>query len=373
MPIDVEQTAALRPGEAMLRVTGHAGLDPHTTRLCIEQPGATPRYVQPRAGEEGWGPTKAWFAPARAESAGDVLSLLVGPDVTWHLRANVTYRVYLADASGETAQPDRMAWKAIRLPSQPPAPLPEPEPEPAVEAQAAIAEADAAIPTPVVADEILAALRPEAPVRGLSGFALAALGVGAVLLLAIGGALVWRYMNLDAPTEQAAEATPVAPPEPSAQSARPPAPADVPAIPRNADGARAYLRTNPPAAEAHAQAEGFLAQGTDDARQGAVLLLDYAASKGVASAATTIGKMYDPSLFAEGASAIREPDAALAVLWYGRAAKSDDPEALYRLGILVSKGLAEDQGMPRASGRDYLEKAARLGHGDAAAALAAAN
>jgi len=377
MPIAVEQTSTLKPGEALLAITGHPNLDPSSLRLAVEQPGKS-RFLQAYGTGETWGTTRTWLAPDDAWREAERLHVVLGATATWNLMANVTYLVHLADDAGETASPERMAWKAIRLPSEAPAPLAErPAPiRPAAVDHAPVepeAPAEAAPPAAepagyaganldmAGAEPITSTLaeREEAPSRSLR-LPLALLA--GFLLLALAGIVVWRMSLLDSAVSATTPQTPAAGEMPQVAGA-------AAAGPMDAATARTYLQQKPMAETAFSTAQAYLGAATPDSLQGALLLLTYAAQAGNAGAATAIGKMYDPETFSATTSAVGAADPEKAYLWYDRGASSNDPEALYRLGQLMIKGRVEGPGVSPEAGIKMLEKAAGLGHVEAKAAL----
>jgi len=375
MPIAVEQPSTLKPGEALLTITGQPGLDPASVRLAVEQAGKS-RFLQADGTDEAWGTTRTWLGPEDAWREDERLCFVLGPAATWNLMANVTYLVYLADDAGEVPSPERMAWKAIRLPSEAPAPLAErPAPIRRAPVNPAPVEApvEAAVPVAEPADYAgvnldMAGAEPitstladeeEAPSRSLR---LPLALIAGVLLVACAGIVVWRMSLLDSAVSATTAQTPATTEMPSVAS-------PTPAGPLDAASARTYLQQKPMAETAFATAQAYLGAATPDSLQGALLLLTYAAQAGNAGAATAIGKMYDPETFSASTSAVGAADPEKAYLWYDRGAGSNDPEALYRLGQLMIKGRVEGPGISPEAGIRMLEKAAGLGHVEAKAAL----
>ena len=377
MPIAVEQPSTLKPGEALLAIAGQPNLDPSTLRLAIEQPGKS-RFLQAYGTGETWGTTRTWLTPDDAWREGERLHVVLGGTATWNLMANVTYLVHLTDGAGEAASPERMAWKAIRLPSDAPAPLaeqpapirPAPAKAEAIEPEAPVeAVPPAAEPLEYVGSDVdmdgaepitsTLAEREEVPSRSLR-LPLALLA--GVLLLACAGVVVWRMSLLDSAVSATTAQTPAAGETPSVAEPAPTGPLD-------AASARTYLQQKPMAEKAFSTAQAYLGAATPDSLQGALLLLTYAAQAGNTGAATAIGKMYDPETFSATTSAVGAADPEKAYLWYDRGASGNDPEALYRLGQLMIKGRVEGPGISPEAGIRMLEKAAGLGHVEAKAAL----
>lgn len=382
MPIAIDQPSTLKPGEALLAITGQPNLDPATVRLAVEQAGKS-RFLQEHGTGDAWGTTRTWLEPEDAWREGERLHVVLGPTATWNLMANVTYLVHLGDDAGELPTPERMAWKAIRLPSDAPAPLEARPPRPrAAQASAVAAEVMPAAPAeePAVADEVMpeqgnldtggaepiTSTQAEAEEPRRRSLRLPLVLVAGVLLLACAGVIVWRMSLLDtavtnANTEAAATG--------GTSSTSPASPVSPPSGTLDVASARAYLQQKPMAETAFAASQTYLGAATPDALQGALLLLTYAAQAGNAGAATAIGKMYDPETFSPTSSAVGAADPEKAYLWYDRGASANDPEALYRLGQLMIKGRVDGPGISPEAGIRMLEKAAGLGHAEAKVAL----
>ena len=384
MPIAVDQPSTLKPGEALLAISGQPNLDPASVRLAVEQAGKS-RFLQAHGTGDAWGTTRTWLEPVDAWREGERLHLVLGPAATWNLMANVTYLVHLGDDSGELPTPERMAWKAIRLPSEAPAPLEgaavrtraaqasaaPAEAEPPTEAPAPV---DAAMPEEASLDtggaEPITSTQAEVEAPRGRSMRLPLALVAGVLLLACAAVIVWRMSLLDTAADNATAEAPatdvtpaISPPSVSTPVVSPPS------GPLDAASARAYLQQKPMAETAFAASQAYLGAATPDALQGALLLLTYAAQAGNAGAATAIGRMYDPETFSPTTSAVGAADPEKAYLWYDRGAGANDPEALYRLGQLMIKGRVDGPGISPEAGIRMLEKAAGLGHAEAKTAL----
>jgi TPR repeat protein len=79
--------------------------------------------------------------------------------------------------------------------------------------------------------------------------------------------------------------------------------------------------------------------------------------------------MYDPDMFRADTSAMKAPDPDKALLWYQRAAQSNDPEGLYRYGKLLVSGQVSTSGLGPEQGVAALQRAAALGSAEAKAEL----
>ena len=115
MPITISQTADMPEGAArVVATTAPAGAEMRVARLDM----GAPRYLDPRQiGPSAWGAADVWFRPA----TGDDGALIMGPEVTWHLKPHMPYAVSFRGADGVVVE-DRMVWKALRLPSTAPPP-----------------------------------------------------------------------------------------------------------------------------------------------------------------------------------------------------------------------------------------------------------
>jgi hypothetical protein len=333
----VSQPSNLAPGQALVNVVPQSPLDPASLVFSIEQP---PRGFLQELGDTPWGTTHTWLRSNAVTASGQGIDIVLGPEQTWNLRANVTYVLRLRDAVTSEPLVERIAWKAIRMPSQPPQPV---TPLPAAP-QAVPPLVVEPPPEPPHEEPVVAPIAPAVvtPRKGLNW----ALVAGAVIaLLLVGGAAAYF---LSMPHGAAVATNP------------PPAPAN--AGPPGVQSARAFLQKSPDAAAAYAEAQKYLQDGSPDAVQGALLLLTRAADQGSGPADTALGRMYDPATFATKTSAMKAPDVDKAALWYRRATEADDPEGWFRLGELNLKGQASGPGMGPEQGVRDLQRAAALGY-----------
>ncbi|MGD0106625.1 MAG: hypothetical protein ABSC06_21685 [Rhodopila sp.] len=359
MRAEVSQPPTLAPGFALVTITEADSLDPATLQFSVENP---PRGFMQEHIETPWGTTHAWLSPAAATSVADGLELTLGPDRTWFMRPNVTYVMRLRDAAKPSPLTLRIAWKGIRMPSQAPGRLADPAPKPAGDDTAKPPEPPAEAiraPPPVVPEPPTVKAPPVVARQGRNRLAL--VGVVAVLLLLAAGVLAWLYLNR---TPSPVTPTPpvVAPPPQT------PPPQTSPTV-LGAASARAFLQTGQGAPETYGEAQRYLKDGSPDALQGALVLLGRAADAGSGPAQTALGRMYDPDTFSPQTSAMKAPDPEKALLWYQRAAKSNDPEGLYRLGRLLLSGRAAAPGLGPEQGAASLQRAADLGNKDAQAEI----
>jgi TPR repeat protein len=184
------------------------------------------------------------------------------------------------------------------------------------------------------------------------------IGVAALLLLLAACVLAWFYLK-----RTPSPGTPV-----QAEAMPPPMPSTAVLV-LGAASARAYLQAGQIAPDSYAEAQRYLKDGSPDALQGALVLLGRAADAGSGPAQTALGRMYDPDTFSPQTSAMKAPDPEKALLWYQRAAKSNDPEGLYRLGKLLLSGRASAPGLGPEQGAADLKRAADLGYKDAQAEI----
>jgi hypothetical protein len=347
MGVDISQPPELPPGYALLTLSPPLEGPPEGLEFSIEQP---PRGYLQAYGQTPWGTTHAWLKPFALATGPAGLGLTLGPDHTWNLKPNVTYVLRLRrPGSAEPVSLQRMAWRAIRMPSQAPqtlpelAPLqarrPEPEPEPVVKT---LPESPPVTTLPERAKpQVLETTPTRVPSKRKTWpwIVLAVL----VLLGAGGGAWFALWHKPLVPV----------PPPPPAQPQE--GPADTPT-------ARDFLKTSPSTEAAYTEAQRYLKKATPDSLQGALVLLNHAATAGSGPAATKIGRMYDPDGFDPKASAMKAPDPDKALLWYQRAAQANDPEGLYRLGKLLMSGHAEAPGLGPEQGAADLQRASQLGY-----------
>nr|WP_294509960.1 hypothetical protein [uncultured Rhodopila sp.] len=347
MRAELNQPPVLQPGFALVTIREAPELDPGSLTFSVESPS---RGFLQELSDTPWGTTHAWLTPASAIAGADGLELTMGPECTWFLQPNVTYVLRLRDAGRSDPLKLRMAWKAIRMPSQPPRALPKLSPGQTVTEEAPLqptrADADitesTVVPRPAILEPIKTDIEPT-PVAG-RGNRPALIGlVALVLVLAAGGAAWFMLRPKDTP--------PPAAPTPAPQAEGP----------LGAASARAFVQTTTGSQETYAEAQRYLKNGSPEALQGALILLNRAADGGSGPAQTAIGEMYDPDTFGPQTSAMKAPDTDKALLWYSRAAKSNDPEGLYRLGKLLMSGRASAPGLGPEQGVADLQRAAELG------------
>ncbi len=346
MAVEVSQPGTLGPGEALITVTGAGKLDPAGVSFAVEQParGYLQRVPGTATPKEAFGTTQTWLRPLRAQAVPGGVELLLGPDQTWHLKPNITYLLRLRDAAHPDGAPGRMAWKPIRLPSQPPKIGEEQESEVATKEEEKEEEKKVVDPPPPPPPP------PPRPPRSRAWLWL----VLVLLALLAGGGAWYAFRDRTPPLDKQAKEQNT--PHPSPQ-------------PLTIATARSYLQTAKDGPQTYDEAQQYVKAGTPEALQGALILLTHAADAGSGPAETAIGRMYDPDTFRAETSAMKAPDPDKALLWYHRAADANDPEGLYRYGKLLLSGRGSDSGPGPEQGVAALQKAAALGSADAKAEL----
>jgi hypothetical protein len=349
MPAEVSQPPTLPPGFALVTVKEAPEFDPATLAFSVENP---PRGFLQEAIDPPWGTTHAWLRPASAIMGPQGLELTLGPERTWFMRPNVTYVLRLRDAGRPTPLVQRIAWKGIRMPSDPPQALPEPSAKPVEEAIVApastVLKVEEAIPVSeqIVAEPIVVEPpKPKVEVEPKAKSKRFAVFISIGLLCLIGAAAAAWFLL---PGHH--EPNVVVTPEPAK-----------PNLPLDPASARAFLQTNPGPDASYAESQRYQTDGSPGALQGALILLSRAADSGSGPAQTALGRMYDPDTFSPQTSAMKAADPDKALLWYQRAAKSNDPEGLYRLGKLLISGRAAAPGLGPEQGAADLQRAADLG------------
>jgi hypothetical protein len=363
MRAEVSQPPTLAPGFALVTVMDPPELDPPTIAFSVENP---PRGFLQEGLDPAWGTTHAWLSPASAIAGVEGLELTLGPERTWFMRPNVTYVMRLRDAGSTAPVMLRIAWKGIRMPSDPPQQLPKqpPAPPPPLVDQHPVDQPLAPPPqgpkleAPVV-EPPPAVIEPQPDHRSGRRLVFAGLGLLVLLCVAVGA---WYALHSRPPDKVVAAPGPAPPSGPLSPPASPSGPLSPPA-------ARAFLQNSPSSDATYAEAQRYLKDGSPDALQGSLILLSRAADAGNGSAQTALGRMYDPDTFTPQTSAMKAPDSDKALLWYRRAATSNDPEGLYRLGMLLMSGHAAAPGLGPEQGAADLQRAAELGNSDARAAI----
>lgn len=376
MPVRVEQPRDMGAGHANLTVTSGTELDPASLEVSLSGTvNGVQKHLDPNGGDaHPWVSGARWFKPLSASQEGGVLRLGLGPAVTWRLRPHTPYKISLRDASGQSAE-DRMTWTAIRLPSTPPTEVPElAASDPLAAFEGPVEEASAKT-APEPEEEPEKKLEPEEelkpkpepekqPERRSQAWLFLLLGL-LVLGAAGGAAYYYLYMMPEKPDviepEPEPESAPELEPEPEpAPKSTPDEPVPVtPAqsVPTTRAGAQNFIKSGPSVDDAKAQAERFLAANEAG---GAFLILKYAASKGDADSAKTIGRWYDPGTPDNERGPFSKANSNAAARNYEQAAKLGDVEAMRRLGLLYKDGAID---VPDAVERaqHWLQRAADAG------------
>lgn len=365
MASQVSQPDTFKRGEALVTVSNARDLDLASLRVAIGQ-AQTGRFLQGRI-DEPWTTTKTWFGARRAELKDDVLSFVLEPAQTWNLKVGVTYQLHLQDASSSGPRTERLPWRRIRLDVTPPVDgdkAPRPVQQPTAESPeqskkpeqeqnpnaGASSGSGSAVRGPDAGEREATSTERKTDRSSRKWTLLAAL---VFVLFVIAGFAYWKFV----PTP-----TPVA----TQQQAAPPAVATI-------DSARTYVQGQHTADEALKEARRYMKAGSSEAIQGACLVFDDAWKLGSGPAATAMGRMYDPSTFKPSASCMPAADPEKALLWYQRAADKNDPEGLYRLGMLLLSGRIDEPGLGPEQGVRDLQRAASLDNTDAKAQLAKLN
>ncbi|OUM00028.1 hypothetical protein A8M77_23675 [Variovorax sp. JS1663] len=146
------------------------------------------------------------------------------------------------------------------------------------------------------------------------------------------------------------------------------APAPAPSAERVAslESVRAFLASSPDAAQARTWAAELAKTGK--LLDGQFLLGKYAAEKGDAEAARTLGAFYDPDSWTKETSPLPSANPIEAARWFKQAAEAGDAEAQYRYAMLLKKGRTDEADGPEQSVA-WLRKAADQGHEAAKKAL----
>jgi hypothetical protein len=380
MPARIELTydASRGPGYALCRITG-LGTPPGTGGLEIRiQRNQDGGYLRPG---RAWGASEAWIpiGPARAE--GNALALVLGPDIVDELAtapASVRFLCHLrtdgrleAAALGSTRMlrpsgADGAGPAAETVADPTPIANPTPIAEPAAPAPEPAPEASPLTATRPDFQDAQVARKP----RAVPAWTWA---VAAVVVLLVAGGTLWQLglppfaapaEEGDAAGEQMAAQEPVPeepmPEEPVAAQARAPASAAIETL----QDVNLFIRGEPSADEALAEAQGLLKRGKTDL---SFLLFQHAARHGSADASVAVARFYDPATWSERTSPLPQADAETAAYWYEPAALAGSVEAQRRLGkILVDLDLGEPQ---RAKGVEWLRKAADAGDDEARALL----
>jgi hypothetical protein len=358
------------PGRGFLSVTEAGDLAfPEDIRFGIKR--ASDRSC---LGKGGWQSAEIFLQPLGAFSAGEGITLAVGPDVVDNLDPRETYRLMLLQADGSSAvcslQVREVAYSVLRdeggtgaVPGREQEPEEsKAEPPPAEEEQSATPEPAPAgpesLPAPDAAPEA-ANLRPLAPPapgtrKKPKGLLLAGL---LLLVLAGGGIAAWKILSDGQPDPE------TAPPQAEAQPGAVKEPgADAPSLADKKTEEKPPAETRSPLTRAREHlagsadpAEGIrIAKELRDAEGGAdaaFLLAEDAAGKGDAEAMLLTGNFYDPANSAPSGSIVK--DAEQALYWYQQASRAGLAEAKANLAAL----------------RTWLEAEAAKGSADARALL----
>lgn len=371
MPSRLIQSDKHASGEASFQVLGPAVKSIRSLegiRVSIVQPGATEQYLDPNNPDEPWTTAVSRFVPVQARLEGSVLWLDVDIGVIFHLHANKPYGLQIIQ-SGETdihevftvpatlRRPAKLpeGWKP---PAQPSGPIkaaepvdtpvevvPDPLPEVPVILEPLDKEGDQA-------QDDTDATKPKSSKRWLVWVLLA-------VLLAAGAA---AYMLWNDSKEVVPEPEPKTEPETQPK----PEPEPVAQAEPSLASVREFLAASPVAGDARVKADGLSADGKLPDAQ--FLLYKYAAEKGDAQAARSMGEFYDPNTWEQGKSPMPAPNVEQAERWLKQAAEAGDAQAQYRYGMLLKQGRTDAPDGPEQA-VVWLNKAAEQGHAQAKQAL----
>lgn len=360
MPTRLVQIDQHPPGTAAFQVSGPgvAPLNrPEDIEISIIQPGQTERYLDPRNPDEPWSTSVYRFHPLAPRRQGQALWLEIDYGVSYHLRANQPYKLRLRQAEGVELDEVFTVPAALRRPTSkpqgwtPPAGPRGPLVAPPMGAADPLPPAAPAIDdaTVVVAPQPQQTFQPEPvayeqppveeplppPVDPLPPPTPAPSGgrkwlVPLVVVLGLLGAVAGYFLMPGAPGRA-----------------------------MTMDSCRRLVASGPEAAAARAEADKLARKG--DLLDCQFLLYRYAAEKGDAGSARTLGLFYDPDTWAKDKSPLPAPNPMEAARWHKQAAEAGDPESEYRYGMLLKLGRTDAADGPEQA-QAWLRKAAEQGH-----------
>lgn len=392
MPAKFVQLDTHESGTARLQITGPGAgrfIDPQAIEIAIVQPGLGERFLDPRDQSDPWKLGAFHFRPINPQhsSAGELI-FEIDHAVTYHLRAMTPYfvrvrvRTSLSDPAEDAGIQEVFTMPATtRRPSVQPAGWVEP-PDPHSPASRPVS------PTPTAPTiEVVPAIEDTPPFEAAPAASVAADGppvieaspasgpakqtphetkpgsrtgliAGLVVLALVAAGIAFWFLR---PGSAAPEAVPAsATPAPAASSG-----ADAPT---NMDACRQAIAAAPQADQARDWALGM----AKDKRllDCQFLLFRFAAEKGDAVSARSLGVFYDPDTWSRESSPMPSPNPAEASRWHKQAAEAGDVEAMYRYGMLLKLGRTEIEGdQAQKLAQDFLTRAREAGHPLAAAAL----
>jgi hypothetical protein len=400
MPAKFVQLEIHDSGTAQLQISGPSAgrfSDPATIEIAIIQPGQGERFLDPRDQADPWKLGAFHFRPLRpTRTDAGLLTFEIDHAVTYHLRAMTPYFVRVrvrpawdddgADAGVQevftmpptTRRPSAQPTGWVEPPDpQSPAGLPVNPPRPV---GATSTPADPSLlsgslsgegPPPfagpsgqtepvdsragngLVSDPAPAGVRPSQPIAPppvnprRSGALIAAT---VLVLLMAAGLAAWLVLRGDSSTDGN------------------PAPSVAAGTPQSMDACRQAIAAAPTPEQTRDWAlEMARGKRLLDCQ---FLLFRFAAEKGDAVSARSIGLFYDPDTWSRESSPLPSPNPAEASRWHKQAAEAGDAESMYRYGMLLKLGRTElEQDQAQSLGRDFLQRALAAGHPLAAAAL----
>jgi hypothetical protein len=341
MMLRAENDRRFSLGHARITIEGLRAPDDASFRIIREG------YAAANLGRRGWQVQEEKLQPVELRQEGRDTILVIGPRLTRHLEPGpLVFLLPAADFEASLFWPDDIDVFDGELPPEPVLPreaevAPKPPPNAPSNPSAAPSTTQ---PAPTLAIENPAATPPQNSSSRIPVF----IGLGLLLLAALGGAAWW--LAAAPPGTPAPIATPAPPAAPQPAPPAAPATAERPWIERtDAMNLRDLVQSAPDIASIHAAALRRQAAGRHD---DALVLFEEAGERGYAPALTAVARLYDPNGFVAGRP-FRAPDARAAARYYREATQKGDADAA----------------APRAALKAFLEEQARAGNGTAESAL----
>lgn len=300
-----------RGGIAEMRVRGGAGFaaTPQFRLRCQDE-------RAPFLGPAGWQPAEAALNPREARVEGDVLVLLLGPEIVDVVEAGTVMITLVAERVEQVVRwPDLPSSRFIAG-HRPPPPVVEPTPSP-------VTVEGAPPPPPVVEPPGLLEPEPLLPLvidedKGFRWWWLLAV-ILALVALAAAVDFVWLRHPPSPPPVPVPTPTPV--PQPDYKPPPPPLPPPAPDCDSKPPMDVLKCETDP--AKLYAMAQGFTQKGN-----WSLALAFYGAAEklGYGPAALALAQLYDPTIIQIN-SAITQPDAGEAAKYYREAISDGDQNA----------------------------------------------
>ena len=321
--IVVSESLTHGPGHAKISFSGLGSIEADRLSVVIKRVVAD----DPVLGPDGWQASVHTFSLEVIERTDQAVSVLMGPDQTANISANMG--IFL-DVTGPVTAHGQTGWPAITQPTArrsgrfrrrgvqddttttvSAAPMQKPS-QPMEPAPQAIEETPPGGDAPGGAD-----IPPPEPTtvgaggQKLDGFPKVA-AIAAVVIVALLGGGYFAYSSGMFGGSDTAHPTLWA-----------------------ADEVRSHLMNKPDPAVSLDQGKQQLVDGKPDL---AFLLIKQAASTGIAEAQRMLGEMYDPNLFSANTSPLPSPNGSVAADHYSQAVGQGDVIAMRNLGILMVEG-----------------------------------